>query len=130
MRAVLHGVASQPWRRLRSRSFLHAAVIIAQLGRALGRCAARRIMLVAFFTASINAGKVAWASPEIGKIHRHEALHVLVVRFRQRVSQRNVDDFDVGFGKPAVLMVRIADGIELAPRISDFQKQSNVGLGH
>jgi len=28
---------------------------------------ARRIMLVAFLTSSINDGSVAWASPEIGR---------------------------------------------------------------
>ena len=66
MRAVLHGLASQPWlaaaralsfmRRWSSRSF---AVRSAS--------APRRIILVAFLTASVNAGSVAWASPEIGR---------------------------------------------------------------
>ena len=63
------------------------------------------------------------------QIYRHETLHILVVRFRQRVSQRNVDDFDVGFGEPAVFVVRVADGIKLPPRICDFQQQRNIRLG-
>ena len=62
------------------------------------------------------------------QIHRHEALHVLVIRFRQSIAERNVDDFDIGFGQAAIFVVRIADGIKLPPGISDLEHEHDIGL--
>jgi len=53
-----------------------------------------------------------------GEVHRAEALQVLVVRLHHMLAQRDVDQLHVGLREPAVLVVRIADGVQLAPGIA------------
>ena len=35
-----------------------------------------------------------------------------------------------GLDKPAIFMVRVADGIELTPGIGNFKQERNIGLTH
>ncbi len=113
--------------RLRTRPVLHAAMVFAQFGRALGyRGALGHTCGALYRLDQCRQRRLSIAGDR--QIHRHKPLHVLVIRFRQSVAEGNVDDFDIGFGQAAIFVVRIANGVELPPRIGDLEHEHDIGL--